>query len=80
MKNDSLECSALTRLLTLNNEVHDLENQLRQEILPRLRLEHHIRFETDKINEIARMQEEIDQGARASLVTCWLGIPGDTLI
>jgi hypothetical protein len=51
-----------------------LETQLRQEELPRLRLEHHIRFETDKTNRIAQTQDAIDQGMRASLMTCWLGI------
>jgi hypothetical protein len=70
-----MQSSVLTRLLTLNSEIHDLETQLRQEPLPRLRLEHHIRFETDKMNAIAEAQDAIDQGVRASLMTCWLGMP-----
>ncbi|MBQ10260.1 MAG: hypothetical protein CMJ45_01775 [Planctomyces sp.] len=70
-----MQSSVLTRLLTLNSEIHDLETQLRQEALPRLRLEHHIRFETDKVNPIAEAQDAIDQGVRASLMTCWLGMP-----
>ena len=74
MKSYSFEGPVLTRLLILNNDVHDLENQLRYKKLPRLCLEHHIRFETDKINDIARMQDEMDQGVRASLATCWLGM------
>jgi hypothetical protein len=73
--NHSMQSSVLTRLLTLNSEIHDLETQLRQEPLPRLRLEHHIRFETDKMNAIAEAQDAIDQGVRASLMTCWLGMP-----
>ena len=77
MLNNSLQSSVLTRLLTLNSEIHDLESQLRQESLPRLPKEHHIRFETDKINRIAEAQDAIDQGVRASLMTCWLGIPED---
>ena len=75
MLNNSMQSSVLTRLLTLNSEIHDLETQLRQEELPRLRLEHHIRFETDKANSIAETQDAIDQGVRASLMTCWLGMP-----
>ena len=75
MLNHSMQSSVLTRLLTLNSEIHDLETQLRQEPLPRLRLEHHIRFETDKMNSIAEAQDAIDQGVRASLMTCWLGMP-----
>ena len=75
MLNNSMQSSVLTRLLTLNSEIHDLETQLRQEELPRLRLEHHIRFETDKTHRIAETQDAIDQGVRASLMTCWLGMP-----
>ena len=75
MLNHSMQSSVLTRLLTLNSEIHDLETQLRQEPLPRLRLEHHVRFETDKMNAIAEAQDAIDQGVRASLMTCWLGMP-----
>ena len=75
MLNNSMQSSVLTRLLTLNSEIHDLETQLRQEELPRLRLEHHIRFETDNTNRIAETQDAIDQGVRASLMTCWLGMP-----
>ncbi len=77
MTNDSLEYSTLSRLLTLNNRVHDLENELRLESLPRLPMAHHVRFETDKINRIAQMQEDIDQGVRASLVACWMGMDDD---
>ncbi len=75
MSNNSLQSSVLSRLLTLNSDIHDLESQLRKEPLPRLRLEHHIRFEGDKINRIAQTQDAIDQGVRASLMTCWLGMP-----
>jgi len=75
LSNNSLQSSVLYRLLTLNSDIHDLESQLRQEPVPRLRLEHHIRFETDKINSIAETQDAIDQNVRASLMTCWLGMP-----
>ena len=75
LPNNSLQSSVLSRLLTLNSDIHDLESQLRQEPVPRLRLEHHIRLETDKINRIAETQDAIDQNVRASLMTCWLGMP-----
>ena len=77
MSNNSLQSSVLSRLLTLNSEIHDLESQIRQEPIPRLPMAHHIRFETDKINRIAETQDAIDQGVRASLMTCWLGMPDD---
>ncbi len=77
MSNNSVQYSVLSRLLTLNSEIHDLESQLRQEPLPRLRLEHHMRFEADKVNNIAQTQDAIDQGVRASLMACWLGMPED---
>lgn len=77
MTNDSLQYTALSRLLVLNNQVHDLENQLRQVALPPVGVANLTRLETAPLNRIAEMQEEIDQGVRASLVTCWLGMPGD---
>jgi hypothetical protein len=71
----SLQYSALTRLLTLNNQVHDLENQLRgvAVIQGGVRLDHLTQAPVS--NRIADAQEEIDQGVRASLATCWLGLP-----
>ena len=77
--NSGLPYPALTRLLSLNNRVHDLENQLRRVTLP---------FPVEVVGEqaradgittssIAQMQEEIDQGVRASLITCWLSIETD---
>ena len=62
--NGSLQYSALTRLLTLNNQVHDLENQLRAETVTAL---------PDSGSRIAEMQDQIDRFARASLAACWLG-------
>ena len=60
----STQYAALTRLLTLNNRVHDLERQLNEtdlKMVPRGR--------------IAKMQEEMDREARATLVICRLAMP-----
>ena len=65
---------ALTRLLSLNNRVHDLENQLRRVTLPVGVVGGQAGAGTLADNSIAQMQEEIDQGVRASLMTCWLGM------
>ena len=73
----NLQYSVLTRLLTLNNQVHDLKNQLLSVSVP----ETGARVETPvgvvETKSIADMQEQIDQGVRASLTTCWLGMPED---
>ena len=58
--NDSLQYSALTRLLTLNNRVHDLQQQILREPV------------TGPDNHVAELQEKIDRWSRASLATCWL--------
>ena len=69
---NSLSVPALTRLLSLNNRVHDLENQLLQVELPVVGGQ--VYTGTPGTSSIAQMQEEIDQGVRASLMTCWLGM------
>ena len=73
----SLQYSTLTRLLALNNQVHDLENQLLGVAVPRGRLDPVVTVTVPSSNQIAEIQEEIDRGVRASLITCWLGMPGD---
>ena len=73
----SLQYSTLTRLLTLNNQVHDLENQLRNVAVPRGSLDPVATVTSPSSSEIAHIQEKIDRGVRASLTTCWLGMPGD---
>jgi len=73
----SLQYSTLTRLLALNNQVHDLENQLLGVAVPRGRLDPVVTVNILSSNQIAEIQEEIDRGVRASLTTCWLGMPGD---
>ncbi|MCH8107052.1 MAG: hypothetical protein IIB30_01710 [Chloroflexi bacterium] len=71
---NSLSVPALTRLLSLNNRVHDLENQLLQVELPVEVVGGQVYTGTPGTSSIAQMQEEIDQGVRASLMTCWLGM------
>ncbi len=75
--NSSLPYSALTRLLTLNNQVHDLQNRLLGTTVPRLPKEALLRTESALGSPIAKMQDEIDQGVRALLATCWLGADED---
>ena len=71
--NGSLQYSALTRLLTLNNQVHDLENQMRTETVTALAVGSGLSDQAVSGSRIAEIQEEIDRFARASLATCWLG-------
>jgi len=65
----------LTRLLTLNNRIHDLENQLRQTNLRMMGAGESAHLEAAGSSQVAQLQDEIDREARASLVTCWLGMP-----
>ena len=66
----NLNQSALTRLLVLNDDAHELERQLgRLLVISDL-------GQTPggcRVNPVADYQNEIDQIARASLATCWLG-------
>ena len=71
----SLQYSALTRLLALNNQVHDLENQMQDVALHRGGVRPDSLVTASATSRIAEMQEEIDRGVRASLTTCWLGLP-----
>ena len=70
---DKLEYTVLTRLLTLNNQVHDLENQLMTECVPSSPQQPESLMTSTSANRIAEMQDRIAQGVRASLTTCWLG-------
>jgi hypothetical protein len=70
----NIQYPALARLLTLNNQVHDLENQLLAVPVPATAGS---RVSIPGTVDIAEMQERIDQGVRASLTTCWLGMPED---
>ena len=64
----------LTRLLTLNNRIHDLENQLRQTRLRVTGAGESAHLEAAGSRRVAQLQEELDREARASLMTCWLGM------
>ncbi len=72
----NLEYSVLTRLLTQNNETHDLQHQLLREPMPVSSVLRRSMAGVSTPNPIAEMQEEIDRSVRASLTTCWLGISG----
>ena len=65
----------LARLLTLNNQIHDLDNQLRQTRLRTMGAGESAHLEAAGLGQVAQLQEEIDREARASLVTCWLDMP-----
>ncbi len=76
----SLPYSTLVRLLTLNNQVHDLENRMMGVELQQVRVlakAPELSARATGTNRIAEIQEEIDRGVRASLTACWLGLPGD---
>ena len=75
--NGSLQYSALPRLLTLNNQVHDLENQMLAVALPTRTGGAVIANQMPFGSSSAEIQEEIDQATRASLATCWLGNADD---
>ncbi|MDE2844750.1 MAG: hypothetical protein OXN21_15435 [Chloroflexota bacterium] len=75
----SAQVSALTRLLSHNTRVHELEDLL-------LRLpvsedmvaenEDSLDIESEQYsNPIADLQEDIDKEVRASLVACWFAMP-----
>ena len=75
--NRSLQYAALTRLLTLNNQVHDLENEMLAESVPVGARGAMIAAQMASGSRIAEIQEEIDRTTRASLATCWLGNSDD---
>ena len=71
--NGGLQYSALARILTLNNQIHDLENQILAVEVP-LRMAGVEPFnQCLSSSGIAQIQDELDQATRASLATCWLG-------
>jgi len=75
----SAQVSALTRLLSHNTRVHELED-----LLLRLPIsEEMVAGDEDSLdieceqysNPIADLQEDIDKEVRASLVACWFAMP-----
>ena len=77
----SAQYSALTRLLSHNTRVHELEDLLLRLPLP----EEVTRLDADSLdindehfsNPIADLQDDIDREVRASLVACWFAMPMD---
>ena len=68
--NGILQYSTLSRLMDLNNQVHDLKHRMMEE--PVLAA-----AAPDQPSSIAEMQEEIERRTRASLALCWLADPND---
>jgi hypothetical protein len=68
--NGILQYSTLSRLLDLNNQVHDLKYRMMEE--PVLAT-----TGSGQASRIAEMQEEIERRTRASLSLCWLADPSD---
>jgi len=68
----------LARLLSLNNRVHDLENQLRQTRLRVMGAGEAAHLDPVRPGQVAQLQGEMDREVRASLVTCWMGMPDET--
>ena len=78
--------SALTRLLSHNTRVHELEDLLLRLPLPEEAVESIMdSWDTDSLdlsdekfaNPIADLQDDIDREVRASLVACWFAMPMD---
>ena len=73
--------SALTRLLSHNTRVHELEDLLLR--LPVPEESDYQDFDSLDIsdeqfsNPIADLQDDIDKEVRASLVACWFAMPMD---
>ncbi len=79
--------SALTRLLTHNNRVHQLEDLLLQlpapvaapaagDDAPDFVVGRGTEFDAEfASNPIADLQDDIDKEVRASLVACWFAMP-----
>ena len=71
--NGSLQYSALSRLLSLNNQAHDLENKMLTETVPVVPEGAELMDRMFAGNRIAEMQDQIDQVVRSSVATVWLG-------
>ena len=85
----SAQYSALTRLLTHNTRVHQLEDLLLQlpmppeaavvsDVAPSVRFDYEYEYECEQDNDsnpIADLQDDLDKEVRASLVACWFAMP-----
>ena len=73
---NSVQYSALARLLSHNNRAHDLEEIMKQSLVPTdYPYQMNQEYEELPINPFAELQDEFEKEVRASLVTCWLAIP-----
>ncbi len=73
--NSSAQYAALTRLLTLNNRVHDLKELQGHMPVHLSRSANNDWSDEAACGPFADLQDEIDREVRASLVTCWLAMP-----
>lgn len=72
----SVQYSALTRLLTHNNRVHDMEDVLRKMWVPSSWNNADADTGGSWIpNPFADLQDDLDREARACLVSCWAALP-----
>ena len=77
----SAQYSALSRLLSHNTRVHELEDLLlRLPVTDEMAFqdEDSLVIEDEKFTDpIADLQDDIDKEVRASLVACWFAMPPD---
>ena len=72
----SVQYSALARLLSHNNRAHDLQEIMKQSLVPvGYPYQVDLEYQELPINPFAELQDEFENEVRASLVTCWLAIP-----
>ncbi len=72
----SVQYTALARLLTHSNRVHDLNDLMREMPLPQdYPQQDDVEYEDLPLNPFAELQDEMDREVRAGLVTCWLALP-----
>ena len=72
----SVQYSALARLLSHNNRAHDLQEMMKQSLVPvGYPYQVDLEYQELPINPFAELQDEFEKEVRASLVTCWLAIP-----
>ena len=72
----SVQYSALARLLSHNNRAHDLQEIMKQSLVPvGYPYQVDLEYQELPINPFAELQDEFEKEVRASLVKCWLAIP-----
>ena len=71
----SAHYAALTRLLSLNNQVHELQELQRKMPVTLSLPDSREYWEPVPEGAFAQLQDQIDRETRASLVTCWLAMP-----